>query len=263
MKKNARTLLRFALKEAPVLYNYYVNNNPVLVKTAHRDLGIIMSNDLQWKQHYQLIISKSYTMLGLLRRTFFNTSCIRAKRILYLSLVRSKILYCSQLWRPHLITDIKSLETVQRRATRFILKDTSLNYKERLLNLKILPLMMEYDVIFFVKCIKQPTKYFNINEFVSFSTSNTRSSTSLKLRHSVSRNNYLSHFYFNRLPRLWNSLPCIDTDLSIATIRSKLHQYLWSKFITNFDPNDVCTYHYLCPCLTCSKLPISLNSSLL
>ena len=153
-----------------------------------------MSNDLQWKQHYQLIISKSYTMLGLLRRTFFNTSCIRAKRILYLSLVRSKILYCSQLWRPHLITDIKSLETVQRRATRFILKDTSLNYKERLLNLKILPLMMEYDVIFFVKCIKQPTKYFNINEFVSFSTSNTRSSTSLKLRHSVSRNNYLSHF---------------------------------------------------------------------
>ena len=260
------TLLRFALKEAPVLYNYYVNNNPVLVKTAHRDLGIIMSNDLQWKQHYQLIISKSYTMLGLLRRTFFNTSCIRAKRILYLSLVRSKILYCSQLWRPHLITDIKSLETVQRRATRFILKDTSLNYKERLLNLKILPLMMEYeinDVIFFVKCIKQPTKYFNINEFVSFSTSNTRSSTSLKLRHSVSRNNYLSHFYFNRLPRLWNSLPCIDTDLSIATIRSKLHQYLWSKFITNFDPNDVCTYHYLCPCLTCSKLPISLNSSLL
>ena len=179
---------------------------------------------------------------------------------------RSKILYCSQLWRPHLITDIKSLETVQRRATRFILKDTSLNYKERLLNLKILPLMMEYeinDVIFFVKCIKQPTKYFNINEFVSFSTSNTRSSTSLKLRHSVSRNNYLSHFYFNRLPRLWNSLPCIDTDLSIATIRSKLHQYLWSKFITNFDPNGVCTYHYLCPCLTCSKLPISLNSSLL
>ena len=125
---------------------------------------------------------------------------------------------------------------------------------------------MEYeinDIIFFVKCIKQPTKYFNIKEFVSFSTSNTRSSTSLKLRHSVSRNNYLSHFYFNRLPRLWNSLPCIETDLSIATIRSKLHQFLWSKFITNFDPNDVCTYHYLCPCLTCSKLPISLNSSLL
>ena len=28
------TLLRFALKEAPVLYNYYVNNNPVLVKTG-------------------------------------------------------------------------------------------------------------------------------------------------------------------------------------------------------------------------------------
>ena len=48
------TLLRFALKEAPVLYNYYVKNNPVLVKTAHRDLGIIMSNGLQWKQHYQL-----------------------------------------------------------------------------------------------------------------------------------------------------------------------------------------------------------------
>ena len=49
------------------------------------------------------------------------------------------------------------------------------------MNLNILPLTMEYeinDVIFFVKCIKQPSKYFNINDFVSFSSSNTRSSSS-------------------------------------------------------------------------------------
>ena len=129
------------------------------------------------------------------------------------------------------------------------------------MNLNILPIMMEYeviinDVIFFVKCIKQPSKY-------DFSSSNTRSSTFLKLRHSVSRNNYLSHLYFNRLPRLWNSLPCIDTELSITSKRSKLHQYFWSNFITNFDSTNVCTYHYLCPCLTCSKLPISLNTSFL
>ena len=28
------------------------------------------------------------------------------------------------------------------------------------------------------------------------------------------------HFYFNRLPRLWNSLPIIDLSLSVHTIRN-------------------------------------------
>ena len=164
--------------------------------------------------------------------------------------------------------DITHLESVQRRATRFIVDDKSMDYRDRLTKLNLLPLMMEYeiaDILFFVNSIKTPHGHFDITNYVNFSVSNTRSSTYLKLRHSTSKRNYQSHFYFNRFPRLWNSLPSFDIHLSISTIKSKLRLFFWNQFLSKFDPYNTCTYHYLCPCQKCSKLPVNMhfNHSLL
>ena len=67
-------------------------------------------------------------------------------RALHLSLVRSKLSYCSPVWRPHLLKDIVKLEQVQRRATRFVLQDVSLNYRSSLIKVSILPLMMFFEL---------------------------------------------------------------------------------------------------------------------
>ena len=111
--------------------------------------------------------------LSLIRRTFSSSVSIRAKKLLYLSLVRSQLTYCCQIWRPHLIKDI-TFERIQRRATKFILNDFSADYKTRLISLSLLPLMFLYelfDVLFFVKCLKFPDPSFVVKEFISFSTS--------------------------------------------------------------------------------------------
>ena len=76
----------------------------------------------------------------------------------------------------------------------------------------------------------------------------------MKLKHS---NNTQKHLYFNRIPRLWNSLPSFNIDLPLSTIKAQLCAYFRNHFSSNFDPNDVCTYHYQCPCHKCSILPIS------
>ena len=139
------------------------------------------------------------------------------QKILYLSLVRSQLTYCSPVWRSHLIKDIISLENVQRRATKFILNDFSSNYKLRLVSLGILPLMMQLDVMF---CLKESSGSFNIHNFIQFCTSGTRASTYHKMRQPSSmRTNSVRHFYFNRLPRLWNSLPFIDIEHSLSSIK--------------------------------------------
>ena len=52
-----------------------------------------------------------------------------------------ELLYCLQLWRPQLIKDIHRLERIQRRATKYILNNYDLSYKQRLEQLHILPLM--------------------------------------------------------------------------------------------------------------------------
>ena len=87
-------------------------------------------------------MSRAYKVLYLLHRVFGAVKCVLAKKVMYLSLVRSQPLYCSPVWRPHLL---KALEGVQRRATKFVLNDYSSDYRERLINLNILPLIMQLE----------------------------------------------------------------------------------------------------------------------
>ena len=131
-------------------------------------------------------------------------------------MVRSKLTYCSPIWPPQHMKDMQLLETLQRRATKFILtisyNDYKSCYRSRLLTLRILPLMMQLeiiDILFFVTIIKHLTERFDVSKYVTFSSASTRSSSKCKLVHTLSRINRDRHFYFNRLPRLWNSLPII------------------------------------------------------
>ena len=198
-------------------------------------------------------MSSAYKILGILRRSFTSAST-SSKKKLYLSLVRSRLTYCSQVWRPFLLKDIKAMEKVQRRATKYILNDYHSDYKSRLSTLRLLLLMciLEInDIMFFIQSIKNPSTSFNIRNYLSFSSSNTRSSTHHKLHHSLSSTNYLRHFYLNRIRRLWNSLPPIDLSSSPHAIKATITKYLWSHFELNFNPTNPCSFHFQCPCTNC------------
>ena len=72
---------------------------------------------------------------------------------------------------------------------------------------------------------KDNFKQFNILNYLKLSACNTRSSN-IKLLHTRSSNNTSRHFYFNRLPQLWNALPpSISTfQLTLSRIKS-CHSY--------------------------------------
>ena len=206
---------------------YSINNNSISSQLQTKDLGITFTSNLQWTIHYKSIISKAYKMFHLLRRTF-NCPLVPARKHLYLAIVRSYLVYCSPLWRPYLIKDIENFERLQRRATKFILNNYHLDYKSRLSQCCILPLMYFFelnDILFVVKSLKSPTPTFNIYNYVTFNTSATRSGTSNKLIHNFAPTNQARHFFFNRIVRLWNSLPAIDLNLSTNTIKSILYKH--------------------------------------
>jgi len=52
-------------------------------------------------------------------------------------LVRPKLEYCIQAWRPYLKKDIDLLEKVQKRATRMMITEKGLTYEKRLKKLGI------------------------------------------------------------------------------------------------------------------------------
>jgi len=173
-----------------VLHDYAINDNVITTSTAdyYKDLGITISSNLNFSLHYETISAKAYRMLGLLCRTFV-TQSTTVKKKLYLSLIRSQLTYCSQVWRPFLRKDILFIERIQRRATKYILNDNVSSYKSCLIQLKLLPLMYLFDfndLIFLAKSYKSPPLHFNINNYITFSHSTTRSSSNNKLLYSHS-----------------------------------------------------------------------------
>ena len=251
-------ILRFCPNDPPFDFPYNIDNSVIASPSSHRDLGIMMSRTLSWSHHYNILCSKAYRTLGLLRRLFSSSCSVQAKKLLYISLVRSQLTFCSPIWRPHLLKDIKSLERIQRRATKFILSDRSKDYKSRLVTLTLFPLMYFFemnDIFLFITCLKDPPSNFNILNYVSFSQNSTRSGSSNKLTHTSSSSATTRFFYFNRLPLLWNSLPPLNLDEPLSTLKSQVRKHLWNHFMSHFDHLDPCSYHYLCPCSKCHFTP--------
>ena len=59
--------------------------------------------------------------------------------------------------RPLLLKDINPIESVQRRATKYILNDYTSDYRSRLVKLNVLPVSMLLelnDICFFIKSLK-------------------------------------------------------------------------------------------------------------
>jgi len=242
--------------------SYDIDESMIVSNSSHRDLGIILSTDLSWKNHYHHISSKAYQTLGLLRRTFSRSINVATKRTLYIALVRSQLLYCCPLWHPHLIKDIYTLERIQRRATKYILNDYDSDYKTRLIKLNLLPLMYIYDlcdILFFIKSFQNPSQHFDIRLYTKFCHHSTRSSSSNKLEHVFTSTNHQRNFYFYRLPRTFNNLPVINLTLPFNAIKSQITNYLWQHFTHNFDPDNQHSFHFLCPCSVCSKNPKTTN----
>ena len=127
------------------------------------------------------------------------------------------------------------------------------------MSLKLLPLMMSLkisDIIFFISFYENTQDHFNISSHVKFSSSSTRASSNKKLPSSYVPHH---HSYYNRMPHLWNCLPPLDLDSSIATIKRELKAIFRSHFVSNFNPNNSCFFHLLCPNSTCSLSPTRLK----
>ena len=222
--------------------------------TSYEDLGILVQEDLSWSKQIASLCSKAYGALHVLRRVLQPSSNPGLKKRLYLSLVRSYFSYCPQLWHPRLLRDIANLEKVQRRATKFILGDYTSDYKTRLSALDLLPIsywLELLDLLFVVKCLRDPSDNFCITDYISFSTNQTRARSHNRLAVKYARTSTYRHFYFNRITRLWNSVGIVDPNDSLASNKFRLTKYFWNHFVNHFDPGDTCTFHVCCPCSQC------------
>ena len=102
-------------------------------------LGVILLHDLSWARHIDSVCMTAKHRVGFLYRQFHlaGPSCLTQ---LYKSLVVPILDYCSCVWDPNYTLYIDKLESVQKFATKVILRDWNSCYNDRM-KLLYLPLL--------------------------------------------------------------------------------------------------------------------------
>ena len=136
-------VLTVTRKRHPFRYDYKLNNNSLKHVTQVKDLGVTISPDLTWDTHINTILAKANRMLAFLCRNGVMSFTTDHRKLLYLTFVRLYIGYASEVWAPSTIRTITKIESLQRRATKFILNthwQEDISYHELLSRLNLLPL---------------------------------------------------------------------------------------------------------------------------
>ena len=148
-------------KKSPVRFPYSIQGDNLENCTEEKDLGVWISSDLKWSKQVYQQCSKANKLLGFARRSSREIQSTTTRRTLYLALVRPHLGYATQVWAPQSIELMRSVEQVQRRATKYVLKlpfQTEISYKERLQLCNFLPMTywheyLDLHVTFFFKAV--------------------------------------------------------------------------------------------------------------
>ena len=118
-----------------------------------KDLGVLINDNLSWNNHVYVIAAKGTRCLGCLNEHVPLLTDTTVRRTLYLALVKSQLSYATEVWSPSTIKMRSKVESVQRRATSWIMqaKRGEMSYEHRLITLNLLPLCY-YMVISILMC---------------------------------------------------------------------------------------------------------------
>ena len=146
-------------------------------------------------------------------------------------MIRSRAEYCSPLWNPSKITDIQTIEQIQRSFTAKVKECSDLNYHERLKRLNLMSLQRRrerYIIIHMFKILHNMCPN-DIN--VTFKHSDRRGIRAIippLTKHASSKAQQMYDSSFAVVgPQLWNTIPKSTTQKStLSSFKSSLQTFL-------------------------------------
>ena len=203
--------------------------------TVEKDIGIYISNDLNWATQVKSAAAKANSMLGIINKTFKHKDK-HNMRALYCAYVRPHMETSIQAWCPYWRKDIDALERVQKRATKLVPELRHLPYAERLKRMNLTTLEIRRLRGDLIQQFKIHHGYEKINWHMeqkpvssicaSGPAANTRANTNNKyriIRQSIAKCKQREHFFTNRVSYAWNMLSnSIIESTSINQFKAKL-----------------------------------------
>lgn len=93
-------VLRVTCIKSVIERDYFVRGTKLERMNVEKELGVLISHDLSWKNHVDFIASKAQRMLTYFIEHVVITE-IKTKKLSYVAWVRSRLDYASIVWSPH------------------------------------------------------------------------------------------------------------------------------------------------------------------
>ena len=194
-----------------------------------RDLGVFVDSSLSFKPHTKIILGRALKLYGWMARNL--TSRDETIISIYKVLIRPMLEYASTIWSPSRVGIMNSLERVQRKVTKLVVRLRSLSYSDRLRELHLPTLEWRRNYLDLLKVFQILHGNVQYRKDLFSLCSEVSSSNLRKHRLSIYKNachtDVYKHHFVNRTVDHWNSLPNWLLDLtSFDLFKSQLKAYL-------------------------------------
>ena len=180
---------------------------PLESDSEEKDVGVVFDPTLNFRRHINIMISKTNHRVGLVKWTF-STLNTKNFKLIYKSLIRPTLEYCSSIWYPILITDATEIEKVQRRSTKLVPELKNLSYTDSLKHLDLTTLAYRHKRTDLIQTFKIMNKIDNIT-LDSFFTLNDNLTKGHKWKIDKPRaiTSIRQICFSHRVINWWNDLP--------------------------------------------------------
>jgi transcription elongation factor Elf1 len=187
-----------------IITDYNINGQNLECVDSINDLGVTFDSELKFNIHIEAISKKAYRMLGFLIRSCKDFKNIKSHTLLYESLVKSQLNYCTVAWNQKYQKYVDHIEDIQRRFLKYmslkfnIHPETTYEEKCSSFGLKSLKsIRAENDVVFLFKSLNNLLDSSSFVDQFTFSTASRETRNSRVFAPPTARTNLglISPFY--------------------------------------------------------------------
>lgn len=210
----------YTKRKNPISYSYSINDLSLRMLDEITDLGVVFDSNFTFVNHINAILPKSYAMFAFLRRNSKEFSDVYTLKLLYTSLVRSKLEYACIIWYPYCSTHISRVERVQHKFIKYALHsitflDPPPSYIDRcrFIQLKTLENRRTFlSQLFIYKIIRGFVDCPDLLRLISFHIPPRILRNNCIFYDPVHRTNYSSNELVSRALREFNRISCMKSD---------------------------------------------------
>ena len=213
---------------------YFMNGVSMDNVDQAKDLGILITTDLNFNSHISGIVSQALQRSSLIFRGFTSRDPALLRKA-FITYIRPLVEYNSVIWNPCKVFLVDHIESVQRSFTKRMPSLSNLSYIDRLRKLDLEPLelrRLKFDLTNYYKIIVLSHSPCLKDHFIFHNPPPSARSKLPRLVKPLHCSSQLSSSFFYRHTEAWNSLPeSLRLSKSLPAFKNGLHKVDLSKFL--------------------------------